>query len=411
MGIRVIRDFDKPGLDTRIDQALRTAWSRCPRTPDDYDWLSAKSLLLDRISKPRDFEEGKSWHEPTFLAMNARFCVKVHLAEVLYGDQQKGIMYLDEADLDRCDPLYGGLWLGDEDEWLKTAPFEVVFSTSSVKLGKYRENPYYIPSFSIVERTHLAERRFVKKGQRRNLNYFEVPYHSHRSLHRQRTRYESALKNALPGYLKWRGLSSLTRTQRLIVLETNRTHASKGEVQNSLRIKKSTYYDALDGIFYRGFDEDIDRNGKRILTYNPVLDSTVRIIDEQALCILKRRPMMEVIVENEYLFNQILGDPYISPSGIAEKAFEQRQAEIRAKMNMDAIEQHDKRLRQFIRFSIEEPVMGKGATVEEIDAMLKMVGRKKARQLVYESLRFRRPVLELIGLERFEFQPSAAFAA
>ena len=67
-------------------------------------------------------------------------------------------------------------------------------------------------------------------------------------------------------------------------------------------------------------------------------------------------------------------------------------------MNVDAVERHDARLRMFIKAVIERPVIGQGISLKQIDAFLKGRSLDEARKLVYHSLRYQKPITELLGI-------------
>jgi len=385
----------------RISKSVAGAFRSVGFRPDMLDTLAVEQALRIRILGPKWHEEGKIRSSEGYLRAIARFCVLTYLVERDAGDSLESCITMEPEKLENFDPLYGGSFLrrmADDDEILQTAPYEVQFTYEAPEVSKYRKDPFAIPTFRVVDRKDAAIRTRWRNGQQKYMGFQDTSYHSHRALQHQKDRYTACLRRAMPGYMNWLGIDALRPVDRQVLRCINDSHLCDADVKRQLKIAPSTYYDLMARLAKRGFEDFEGTDGLRVLKYNPVLDSTVRFMDRDSYERIFSLSTAEVIEENDHLFERILASTRLTADDVMQMARKQRQELLKAKMGLDAIERHDARLRVFIKRSVERPVIGKGVTLEQVETLLKRVPKEQARNLVFRSLRFQKPITELFGL-------------
>ena len=395
---------DREEWKGRIAQAVKSAFWGVGITPDADNVAFATQELRRRLLSPKWHEEGRRFEAEYALGRLARFSVLTTVAEAnepRYGGGWE--QTTDEALALVKDPFYGGSLLrlfGDHDEMLRSAPYEVQFTHASAETQRYRNNPYALPSFRIVDRSFAAYRCDWTNGQRKGVTHEQTTYHSHAMLTEHKERYAECLRRALPGYMRWLGLSSLGDKDRNVVTLIKREHFDDVEIKRRLRIPHSSYSDLMARLSRRGYEETLDSEGRRVLEYNPVLDSTQRFMDKVARDRILALSIPDLIADSDRLFAQVADTKTLTPTGVAHLARVQRSELLMARAGLEEIERHDHRLRDFIKVSIEKPVIGKGISLKEVEEILARMSWAKAKELVFRSLRYQRPVSELISMER-----------
>lgn len=384
-------------------RAVVAAFNAARYSPDDHDVETALQEVRRRVLAPRWHEEGDRQDADRFLWRMARFEVRTILADRL-GPKAGPVWQTAEPGAfdGKDDPFYGGTLLrllGDEEN-PETAPYEVRFIHDEVEVGKYRADVYATPSFRIVDRSFATYNPTWRNGQRRRLNHELTTYHSHQALDHHKNRYADCLARAMPGYMSWLGMQSLKPKARRVVRFINGTHLDDAAVKRQLEIPHSTYSELMARLEARGFEEDKDREGRRVIKYNPVLDSTQRFMDSVARDRILGLSAAQAIEESPELFARVADSTRITSDDVARIARTQRAELLKAKMGRDVIERHDDRLRNFLKLCIEKPVIGKDMDLRQVDRLLSELTDTEAKEVVFKSLRFQKPILELLNEDR-----------
>ena len=405
------RLIDDSEWQARLAAAVRGAFDRTGYSPCQTDLDTATQSLRIRLLRPMEHEEGRTMWADRFLRRTAWFCVLTYLAERHERAEGRWLLSLDalaqdsddeaSSELNRkLDPLYAGSLLrlgGEMDDVLRSAPYEVQFLKEDAEVSMYKRNPYSVPSFRIVAKGAEALRGNWRNGQRLRLSHEHVGYHGQQAIKDQRSRYATCLRRALPQYMHWLGVQGLKETDRKVILLVNREHLGDAEVKRRTGIPASTYNGIVGRLTRHGFEDCLNAKKERVFKYNPVLDSTQRYVSPREQSRILAMSVSEVLGESERLFDLVADSTRLDPDDIARLARSQRVELMTAKMGIDAIWRHDDRLRSFIRLSVESPAMGKNVSLEEVERILRATSMREARDLVFRSLRFQKPITELFS--------------
>lgn len=395
--------------DARIQSAVRRAFWHAGHAPTTSDVDVASQELRIRLLKPKTHEDGTAIPVDGYLASTARFSVLTYLAERFEKVPEhvcvSSLSELTGELLDAVgDPLYGGSLLrlaGEPEEPLETAPYEVQFTHDSVEIEKYRKSSLAIPSFRIVSRKAEAINPTWRTGQRRHLSSRHLTYHAQKAVNQQKNLYAECLRRALPGYMSWLGLECLKPLDRRVIKLINQEHLGDADVKRRLNIPHSTYNGLMQRLARSGFDDYFTVKDERVIKYNPILDSTQRFTSTAARQRIFSLTAAEVIEDHEQLYRYVAETPELTPDDVAHLVRAQRVTLLMAKMSIDVIERHDARLRSFIKLAVEKPVIGKGVTLADVETILNGMTPSEARDLVFRSLRYQKPVTEMLGLGYF----------
>lgn len=269
------------------ERVVRHAFAQLGFRPSSNDVDEAMQTFRYRLLNPRTYEEGDRMGSNRFKRENAKFSVLTYLAERMGGRPKEvglcSLSDLDESQEPSEDPLYGRSMLrrfGESEDGLRTAPYEVQFTSSYAEASRYRKNEYALPSFRIISGEAAAINPSWRRGQRRGLPYDSVNCDYHDALELQKDAYADALRQALPGYMRWLGVDALKPLDRSVVHLINRDHLADADVKRRLRIPHSTYHDVMARLASRGFEDFPKRKAGRMISYNPVLDSTQRYMNQ-----------------------------------------------------------------------------------------------------------------------------------